>query len=110
MKDQLRKDFIINAGDLLQKNNLSEESIEVQTPNDVYYTKEHSRWSYRRTDRSNFNKINKINNKYKEFLNTETKQNPTNSQEDISRCNYCGSKYHWANNCPNLPEQLDNNL
>ena len=43
MKDQLRKDFIINAGDLLRKNNLSEESIEVQTPNDVYYTKEHSR-------------------------------------------------------------------
>ena len=109
-KDQLRKVFTNNAGDLLQKNYLSEEKIKVEASTDVYYAKGNiiGGLTEEREAIEILIKSIKLTKKYKEFLNTETKQNPSNSQAEISRYNYCGFKFDWANNCPDLPEQSNN--
>ena len=38
------------------------------------------------------------------------KQNPTNSKGEILRCNFCVSKFHFVNNCPDLPETFDSDI
>lgn len=44
-------------------------------------------------------------------LKTVTKKQKTiNSRGEISRFNYCDSKFHWVNNCPDLPEPSENNF
>lgn len=55
-------------------------------------------------DSGNFNEINEVNNKHKEFSNTEKNQNPSFSQAEVSRCNYYGFKFDWPNTCPDLPD------
>ena len=62
MKNQIRKVFTNNTGNLLPKNKLSEENIKVVASYDVYYAKEYNKLSYRGRGHGNFNKIN--NNKY----------------------------------------------
>lgn len=42
MKEQLREAFTNNEGNLLPKNDLSEENIKVAVSNDVYYAKEYN--------------------------------------------------------------------
>lgn len=65
----------------------------------------YNKLSYRGIGCDDFDKIS--NNKQKEFKNREKKQSPINSLGEISRCNCCSSKFHWANNCPDIPEQVD---
>ena len=55
----------------------------------------------------NFNEVNEVNNKHKEFSNTEKNQNPSFSQAEVSRCNYYGFKFDWPNTCPDLPDQSE---
>lgn len=43
MKEQLREVFTNNVGNLLPKNDLSEEKIKVVVSNDVYYAKEYNK-------------------------------------------------------------------
>lgn len=43
MKEQLREVFTNNVGNLLLKNDLSEEKIKVVVSNDVYYAKEYNK-------------------------------------------------------------------
>ena len=43
MKEQLREVFTNNVGNLLPKNDLSEEKINVVVSNDVYYAKEYNK-------------------------------------------------------------------
>ena len=62
MKNQLRKVFTNNAGNLLPKNNLSEENIKVKASDDVYYAKEYNKSSHREEGGGNFIKIS--NNKH----------------------------------------------
>ena len=62
MKSQLTKVFTNNAGNLLPKNNLSEENIKVKASDDVYYAKEYNKSSHREEGGGNFIKIS--NNKH----------------------------------------------
>ena len=38
------------------------------------------------------------------------KMNPLNNQGEISRCNFCGSKFHWEKNCPDDAEKYNHDL
>ena len=35
---------------------------------------------------------------------------PLGTKEEISRCNFCGSKFHWEKNCPDAAEKHNNDL
>ena len=36
--------------------------------------------------------------------------NPFNNKREISRCNICGSKFHWEKNFQDTAEKYDNDL
>ena len=36
--------------------------------------------------------------------------NPLNNKGEISRCNFCWSKFHWEKNCPDVAEKYNNDL
>ena len=114
MKDQLKKVFTNTARDLSSRDEAEEKfKIETEEKSDVYYNKEINKYNtYRGRGRNNFNR-GRYNNNYnrnKEVKNSEKKQNPTNSKGEVCRCNFCGSRFHFVNNCPDAPERFDNNI
>ena len=60
-----------------------------------------------------FNKANSFRNSnagsYNRNFNIKSrKTNPVNKDCEITRCNVCGSIYHWTKSCPNSYEYLQN--
>ena len=56
--------------------------------------------------RGSFNR----SNQYFKNKNCIKKMNPRNNKEDISRCNFCGLKFHWEKNCPDAAEKSNDDL
>ena len=56
--------------------------------------------------RGSFNR----SNQYFKNKNCIKKMNPLNNKEDISRCNFCGLKFHWEKNCPDAAEKSNDDL
>lgn len=126
MKDQLKKVFTNTARDLSPRNEYEDDRIKVESQeeksevlynkdfskSDAYYSKDFSKYSSNRgRGRGNFNRGKQNNfHKNKELKNSEKKQNPTNSKGEVCRCNFCGSRFHFVNNCPDVPERFENNI
>ena len=36
--------------------------------------------------------------------------NPLNNKGEISRYNFCGSKFHWEKDCPDAAEKYNHDL
>ena len=45
-----------------------------------------------------------------ENKNYNKKMNPLNNKGEISRCNFCGSKFHWWKKCPDATEKYNHDL
>ena len=102
IKDQLKKVFTKNTGDLPLNNYLSEEKIKFEYSNDVQYAQGYSKLSYRGRDCRNSNKINRLTNEYTESKKT-MKRNKTLTKlegkfQDVITVDPCFIWYITANN------------
>ena len=111
MKDQLKKVFTNTSADFDSKKVDCKDEIKVEE-NDIFYSTSRFQtgqtYSNKGRGKSQFNRGKQH---FKSFNKGPSKKtNPTNNKGEISRCNFCGSKFHWQKNCPDANEDCNTNL
>ena len=104
------------------RNNAQYRSRNETESSDIYYTENHGNRfnnSYNRSNRWNNRSRNNRGNRRggggnfrgRGSATPRREMNPTNSDGEVCRCSYCGSKFHFRSNCPELdqnPQRNDN--
>ena len=101
MKYQLKNLFSSTSTNVDNKTDV--DKIDVKTEeNKVFYTSRNKNYRQQNSYRASFNR----NNQNFKNKNYNKKINPLNNKGQISRCNFCGSKFH----CEKTVQTLQKNI
>ena len=105
MKDQLKKFF--NSASTNVDNKTDIDKIDVRSEeNEVFYKSKNKNYRQHNSYGASFSR----NNQNLKNKNYNKKMNPLNNKGDISRCSFCGLKFHWEKNCPDAAEKYNYDL
>ena len=105
MKDQLKKVFTSTSTNVDNKNDIDKIDVKSEE-NEVFYTSKNKNYRQHNSFRGSFSR----NNQNFKNKNYNKKMNPLNNKGEISRCNFCGSKFHLEKNCPDAAEKYNYDL
>ena len=100
MKDQLKKVFTSTSTNVDYKTDIDKIDVKSEE-NEVFYTSKNKNYRQYNSFRGSFRR----NNQNFKNKNYNKKMNPLNNKGEISRCNFCGLKFHWEKNCPDSAEK-----
>ena len=105
MKDQLKKIFTSTSVNVDNKNDVDKIDVKPEE-NEVFYTSRNKNYGQQITYRGSFNR----NNQNFKNKNYNKKMNALDNTGEISKSNFCGSKFHWEKSCPDAAEKYHNDL
>ena len=103
MKDQLKKVFTSTTTNIDNKTDIDKTDVKSKK-NKVFYTSKIKNYRQHNNFKGSFNR----NNQNFKNKNYNKKINPLN--KEISKCNFCRSKFHWEKNCPDAAEKYNHDL
>ena len=100
MKDQLKKVFTSSSGYVDNKADIDKIDVKSEE-NEAFYTSKNN--NYR-----NIIVLDDLSVEITKILKMKItkKINPFNNKGEISRYNFCGSKFHWEKNCPDATKKI----
>ena len=105
MKDQLKKVFTSASTNVDNKTDIDKIDIKSEE-NEVFYKSKNKNYRQHNRYGGSFSR----NNQNFKNKNYNKKMNALNNKGEISRCNFCGSKFHWEKNCPDAAEKYNYDL
>ena len=102
MKDQLKKAFTSTSTNVGNKTDADKIDVKSEE-NEVFYTSRNKNYRQQISCRGSFNR----NNQNFKNKNYNKKMSPLNNKGEISRCNFCGSKFYSEKNCPDATEKYN---
>ena len=103
MKDQLKKVFTSTTTNIDNKTDIDKTDVKSKK-NKVFYTSKIENYRQHNNFKGSFNR----NNQNFKNKNYNKKINPLN--KEISKCNFCRSKFHQEKNCPDAAEKYNHDL
>ena len=101
MKNQFRKIFAITSTNIDNKADIDKIDVKLEE-NDVFYTSKNKNYRQHNSFRGSFSR----NKKNFENRNYNKKMNSLNNKGEISRCNFCGSKFRWEKTVQMLQKNI----
>ena len=90
MKNQSKNVFTSTSTNVNNKTEIDKIDVKSEE-NEVFYTSKNKNYRQHNSYRGSFSR----NDENFENKNYNKKINPLNNKGEISRCNFCGSKFHW---------------
>ena len=100
MKDRLKKVFTSTSTNVYNKTDVDKIDVKSEE-NEVFYTSRNKNYRQQNSFRGSFSRNNQ------NFKNKNYNKKMNRLKGKISRCNFCGSKFHWEENCPDAAEKYD---
>ena len=118
MKDQLKKVFTNTSENFLVTKDSFKPEVKSEESDVFYASGNYNNMPNncnRGCGRNNYFRKKAFNRDYNSNKNYQNqgnnkKTNPLNAKGEVSRCNFCGSKFHWANNCPDALENFQKDI